>query len=113
MKNIITILLVSFFLFSSCIPDDSSIVTYNVSCSEPGFNVLYLAGTRTKKSIDVSSSNWEFEYEGTPNESFYVSAKSLNESSSITVEVYFNGILVDETTSTGDYSEATLSGRFN
>jgi hypothetical protein len=88
----------------------SGIVRYEVSCSPRGFNITYQNGSGNTEQQNIYSSSWTTSFTGETGDFVYISAQADSEGATVTTKIYFNGVLIEHATSSGDFVIANSSG---
>ena len=85
-------------------------VEYVVNCSPSGFDITYQNSSGNTAQQDISSGSWTYSFTGASGDFVYISAQANNENATVTTEIYYQGKLIEDATSNGDYVIATASG---
>jgi len=85
-------------------------VEYKVSSSTSGFSVTYTNKGGNTEQKKISSKDWSTTFEGTPGAFVSISAQAEQENSTISVKILYQGKVIEEANSSGDYVIASASG---
>lgn len=114
MKNtyLLFVAVLSFLIiFASCEKEElSGTVRYEVTCSPSGFDITYENSSGNTEQKTVSSGSWSISFTGNQGDFVYISAQAGNENTSITAKIYYQGEIIEQASSSGDYVIATASG---
>ena len=95
-------------LLVSCEKEDT--VKYEVNCSPSGFDITYENSSGNTEQKSISSNSWVTTFTGNQGDFVYISAQAKNENATITVKISYQGDVIEEASSSGDYVIATASG---
>jgi len=110
MKKLLFMLFFFTLVFTSCEEDTSGIVEYKVTSNKSGFDITYQNAVGNTEQKDIQSSSWNISFSGEQGDFVYISAQTNNTNATITAEIYYNGKLIENSTSNGSYVIATASG---
>lgn len=85
-------------------------VKYEVKCSPNGFDITYTNSSGNTEQKDISEGSWEISFQGESGDFVYISAQADNENANISVKIYYQGSIIEQASSSGDYVIATASG---
>mgnify|MGYP003384192917 CR=1 FL=1 len=83
---------------------------YEVTCSPSSFDITYQNSSGNTEQTTISSGSWSTSFTGNQGDFVYISAQADNENTLITVKIYYQGNIIEQTSSSGDYVIATASG---
>lgn len=115
MKNLI-ILFVFICLLAGCSEDPeivgptSGTIKYEVVCTPDGFDITYENSSGNTEQKTIATGSWETSFTQDSGEFVYISAQAANENADVTVKIYYNGKVIEEASSSGDFIIATASG---
>jgi hypothetical protein len=106
----VTVLFLGIIL-SSCEKEGlSGTVKYEVTCSPSGFYITYENSSGNTEQKTISSGSWTTTFTGNQGYFVYISAQADNENANITAKIYYQGDIIEQASSSGDYVIATASG---
>ena len=116
MKNISIhlLLLVSLFYITSGCEKNNGPVEYRYEVSGTGGSydvTLQNVDDNTQQYSNVGN-NWYYSWTQTGTRWLYLSAQNQNSSGTVTVRILRNGVVMEENTSSGGYTIATVSGDY-
>jgi hypothetical protein len=112
-KNYLLFVTVLFLgiILSSCEKEElSGTVKYEVTCSPSGFDITYENSSGNTEQKTISSGSWTTTFTGNQGDFVYISAQADNENANITTKIYYQGDIIEQASSSGDYVIATASG---
>lgn len=107
MKNLVLTLFV--FLLATNVQAQGK-VKYLVKCDPAGFSVTYTNSGGNTEQKKVSTNEWSLDFIGTPGSYVSISAQAKNKSSNISVKIMYQGKVIENAKSSGDYVVASASG---
>jgi hypothetical protein len=107
---LITVLFIGLILTSCEKEELSGTVKYEVTCSPSGFDITYENSSGNTEQKTISSGSWTTTFTGNQGNFVYISAQADNENANITAKIYYQGDVIEQASSSGDYVIATASG---
>jgi hypothetical protein len=106
----VTLLFIGLILTSCEKEELSGTVKYEVTCSPSGFDITYENSSGNTEQKTISSGSWTTTFTGNQGDFVYISAQTDNENANITAKIYYQGDVIEQSSSSGDYVIATASG---
>lgn len=114
MRKFNLLLIVTVFIgaiFTSCEKEElSGTVKYEVTCSPSGFDITYENSSGNTEQKTISSGSWTTSFTGQQGDFVYISAQADNENATVAAKIYYQGEVIEQASSSGDYVIATASG---
>jgi hypothetical protein len=115
MKKIVVYVVFALFFLASCEKETTYPVTYRITNSDSGFNVNYRDADGALQSEKVTTQSaedvWSYSFNALEGDIVFVSAIYKDINSAIRIQVYIDGKVYKEGSSTGDTTKyLTVSG---
>lgn len=107
MKNNLYVLGAAFLLFSCEKAVDQ--VAYSVESDRTGFEVRYKLLDNELETVVVDTYSWSTHFFADKKQTLYLYAVSDSIDAMLSVKIFVNSVLVESTSSKGDYEEVALS----
>lgn len=110
MKKAVLLFAITTILFSCKKEESSGTVKYEVTCSPGGFNITYENSGGNTEQKTISSGSWSTSFVGQRGDFVYISAQADNENATLNTKIYYQGKIIEQAGSSGDYVISTASG---